>query len=245
MTTRPPPPDPYRVSGRLAHSLIALAQMPDDVSAIDQQLVLIARLVVDRVAAVDYASVTAVREDAYTTVAASSDLAAAVDQAQYDAQAGPCLEPLHTGEPVGVPEIAATMRWTGFREQAFGMGLRASVSVPLFAGSGAPVAVLNLHGRDSAAMAPIIEGIWDVFHPDGATIGTHGTAGLEPGAAELIAGLAEAFAVRATIRQAVGVLMGQHGISALDAYLSLRDRAAEAGSSLTSMASAVLRQAAS
>src|SRR5215212_3921596 len=142
VTTPKPPTNPDRIPGPLTRSLIVLAGIPDDASNVDQQLVLIAQLAADRVAAVDYASVTAVREDAYTTVAASSELAVAVDDAQYTEQAGPCLEPLHTGTPAPVPDIAATMAWPGFRDQAFTMGLRASLSVPLFAGSGEPVAVL-------------------------------------------------------------------------------------------------------
>src|SRR3954452_20519851 len=105
MTTPQPPTRPDRMPGALARSLITLAGMPDDASTVDEQLVLIAKLAADRVAAVDYASVTAVREDAYTTVAASSELAVAVDEVQYAEQAGPCLEPLHTGTPAPVPDI--------------------------------------------------------------------------------------------------------------------------------------------
>lgn len=245
MTTPQPPPASDSGPGPLAQSLVALAEMPDDVAAVDDQLVLITRLAVDRVAAVEYASVTALREDACTTVAASSDLAAAVDEAQYADRAGPCLVSLETGKPVGVPDIAATMLWPGFREQAVAMGLRASLSVPLFAGDGAPVAVLNLHGHDQSAMAPVIDGVWRAFNPDPdqGPADSGEARRLEPGAVELIAGLAQAFEIRATIQQAVGVIMAQHGVSALDAYLSLRGRAAATGSSLTATASAVLHQA--
>jgi len=246
MTKPQPPPASPSAHGPLAQSLIDLAEMPDDLATLDDQLVLITRLVVDRVVAIDYASVTALREDACTTVAASSDLALAVDEAQYADQTGPCLQPLDTGKPVGVPDIQATMSWPGFREEASAMGLRASLSVPLFAGDGAPIAVLNLYSHDQSAMAPVIERVWNVFNRDPATATTAdgGEApGLESGAAELVAGLAEAFAIRATIQQAVGVIMAQNGVSAFDAYLTLRSRAAATGSSLTTTASAVLKQA--
>jgi AmiR/NasT family two-component response regulator len=55
--------------------------------------------------------------------------------------------------------------------------------------------------------------------------------------------LARAFDIRAAIQQAVGVVMARDGVSALDAYLSLRGRAAETGSSLTTTASEVVKQA--
>lgn len=237
MTTPEPAPGSRPAPGPLAQSLVALAEMPDDVAAVDDQLVLITRLAVEQVAAVRYASVTATREGGPTTVAASSELARAVDDAQYADGAGPCLEPLRTGQPAGVPDIAATMQWPGFRDQALRMGLRTSVSVPLFAGSGTPVAVLNLHGHDPAAMATVIDGVWEVFRagrPPGGDI--------EPGAADLMAGLAEALVVRSTIRQAVEVVMARRGVSALDAYLHLRDRAAAAGLSLAAAAAAMVRR---
>jgi hypothetical protein len=240
MTTPQPPSDAHPVLGPLAQSVIALARMPDDFSTVDEQLTLIARLAADRVAAVDYASVTAIREDAYTTVAASSELAVAVDEAQYAEEAGPCLEPLRTGAPVPVPDIAATMVWPGFREQAVKIGLGASISLPLYAGSGAPVAVLNLYGRQAGAMAALTEALWTVYKPGSAAGGE--AVDVDPGARELIAGLVKVFAIRATIQQAVGVIMGRDGVAALDAYLSLCARAAETGSSLTTTAAAVVRQ---
>jgi len=241
MTTPQPPTRPDPLLGPLAQHLIALAGIPDDASTVDEQLALIAQLAADRVAAVDYASVTAVRQNAYTTVAASSELAVAVDEAQYTEQAGPCLEPLHTATPAPVPDIAATMAWPGFRDQAFKLGLRASLSVPLFAGSGEPVAVLNVYAHDAAAMAALTEAVWNVYKPNPAAGGGE-VADLEPGAAELMAGLAEALAVRATIQQAVGVIMARQAVGALDAYLSLRARAAETGNSLTTTAAALIHQ---
>ena len=47
------------------------------------------------------------------------------------------------------------MTWPGFREAATAMGLHASLSIPLFAGSGAPIAALNLYSHDLLAMAPL------------------------------------------------------------------------------------------
>jgi hypothetical protein len=43
----------------------------------------------------------------------------------------------------GAPDIRHAIRWPGFREQAMRIGLWASLSIPLFAGSGAPIADLR------------------------------------------------------------------------------------------------------
>src|SRR5215207_7408877 len=108
MTTSQRPQSPAQAQGALADALIALAQTPDDVPGIDAQLTRIARLAADRVAGVDYASITALRGEEYITVAASSELALAVDNAQYADGSGPCLQSLDTAAPVTVPEIATT-----------------------------------------------------------------------------------------------------------------------------------------
>lgn len=230
---------PRRIWGPLALNLIALAGTPDDAVA-DPQLVAVAQLTADMVAAVSYASVTALREDAYTTVAATSKLAVAVDEAQYADGAGPCLDALDTGVPVTVADITATMAWPDFREAAFTMGLRASVSIPLFAGSGVPIAVLNLYGHDSAAMTTLIAGVWAVYEPAKNPAPGEPASGLDAGAEELLAGLAEAFVIRSAVQRAIGVIIAQEKCSPGDAYLSLRARAAEAGTPLTTTASAVI-----
>jgi len=128
MTTSQPSQSPTQARGVLADALVTLAQTPDDKPDIDTRLARLAQLAADRVAGVDYASVTALRGEEYITVAASSDLAHAVDQAQYADQAGPCLQSLDTEAPVTVPEIASTMTWLGFHQAAAELGLHSSVT---------------------------------------------------------------------------------------------------------------------
>jgi ANTAR domain-containing protein/GAF domain-containing protein len=233
----PPNPDPP-VSASLAGTLVALASTADDASIVDVQLEQIVRLAADTLAAVDYASITASRGQGYTTVAASSDLAQAVDQAQYADDAGPCLHSLESAAPVGVPDIAATMSWPGFHRAAHKLGLHASLSIPLFAGRGAPIAVLNLYGRDTAGMAPLIAGVRNLYTgqpppPD------HRRNSMDSGAQQLLAGLGQAFTVRDTIQRAFGVLMARDHCSAAEAYWHLRLRAAETGTSLADTATAL------
>lgn len=228
---------PREVWGPLALNLIALAGTPDDAVA-DAQLVAVAQLTADMVAAVSYASITALRDDAYTTVAASSRIAIAVDEAQYADDSGPCLDALDSGVPVPVADITATMAWSGFRDAAFTMGLRASVSIPLFAGSGVPIAVLNLYGHDPAAMTGLIAGVWAVYEPGEESARSEPAS--DAGAEELLAGLAEAFVIRSAIQQALGVVMARDKCTAGDAYLRLRARAAEAGTPLAATANALI-----
>jgi hypothetical protein len=225
--------------GLLARALVELAGTPDDSSDVDARLATIVRAAAGMLPGVSYASVTAVRNGADTTVATSSELALAVDEAQYADGSGPCLQSLHDGRPIGVDDIATTMRWPRFRETAFSLGLRASVSVPLFAGSGATVAVLNLYGHDRDAMAPLIADVRAAYDPDS----DGGAPDPRPETAGLVSGLLEAFTVRACIQQAIGILIAVRHVPPQDAYLHLRAWAAETGTPLPAVAATVLRQA--
>ncbi|WP_250036727.1 GAF and ANTAR domain-containing protein [Paractinoplanes maris] len=238
MTQQGPAPSLAQDQRLLARALVTLAGTPDDYSGLEGQLITIAQLTAQRVAAVSYASVTAQRDGAYTTVAASNDIATAVDEAQYAEGAGPCLEAMETARPLSVPDIAATMRWPGFRDTAYRLGLHTSLSVPLFAGRGEPVAALNLYGHDTAAMAALTAAVWAAYD-DAAPVGPD-HADLDPGGRELVDGLAGAFRVRATIQQAIGATIARHHSTPGGAYAMLRLRAADTGASLPDVAGAVL-----
>jgi hypothetical protein len=232
------PPIPYpQAPSPLTAGLTALAGTPDDASWIACQLVMIAHVSADLITPVAYASVTAYRDDAVTTVAASSEIALAVDRAQYADEAGPCLEALDTASPIAVPDVAATMTWPRFRDSADRLGIRASLSIPLFAGRGTAVAALNLYGHDPATMAPLTAAVWAAYDPHRA--GTS-ARGLDHGGEALVTGLAGAFAVRARIQQAIGAVMAATHRTADAAYFILRLRAAETGATLTDTATAVL-----
>ncbi|GGQ71571.1 GAF and ANTAR domain-containing protein [Couchioplanes azureus] len=243
MTTRQDPsPVPYpHLQSPLSACLIALAGTPDDASWVECQLVTIAQLSADLITPIAYSSVTAYRDDAITTVATDSEIARAVDQAQYDEQDGPCLAALDTASPVAVPDVTATMRWPGFRDTAYRLGIRASLSIPLFAGRGTAMAALNLYGRDATDLAPLTAAVWATYDPHDPCPRAH-PHGLDHGGEALVAGLAGAFAVRARIQQAIGVIMAITHRAPDAAYLILRIRAAEAGTTLADAATAVMEE---
>jgi hypothetical protein len=235
---RPTPPLP-RHRRELDDTLVSLAGTPDDHSSVEDHLITIAQLSAARISAVSYASVTSRQEGAYTTVAASNDIAVAVDQAQYADRAGPCIEALETAKPLAVPDIAVTMRWPGFRDTAYRLGLHTSLSIPLFAGRGESIAALNLYGRDPASMTALTAAVWAVY--DEAAPTSPDFPDLDPGGVELVDGLIDAFAVRAIIQQAIGILIATHHITLDSAYATLRLRAADAEQSLLDSAQAVIK----
>ncbi|MET0416993.1 MAG: GAF domain-containing protein [Actinoplanes sp.] len=240
--TLPPAPDPPTPGG-LADAMVTLAGSPDHSPRVDTLLGIIARLTVDLIAPARFASITALRGETFTTVAVNDDLIKAVDEAQYVDNAGPCLEALVSGAPVGVPAIDTTVQWPSFHETAPRLGLHASASVPLFAGRGEPIAALNVYSPDRFAMEPLIAGIRAVHgHPSEPIRYEEHLAMLDPGGRELITGYAEALSIRATIRLALEMIKAGHRCSATDAYLSLCLRAGDAGTNLAEAAATLIRE---
>jgi hypothetical protein len=218
----------------LAEAIAALAGTPDDVPGIDDQLQRTAQLAADRIAAVDYAAVSTRSGDGGCTVATSGELAAAVTDATGPARNG-ALPPPPAGTGTGT---GTTMDWPGFREMAAEMGMGV-VSVPLFAGSGASIATLDLYGRDAAGMAPLTVGVCAAYDPDLEMPTSHGELPpLDGGGEELVAGFAEALAVRATIQLALAMVEDGAG----DPYLNLRLRAVDQGVPLLDAATAVIQR---
>jgi hypothetical protein len=240
-TSRPRPEQPGR---GLTDDLIELAGTPDDESNVPALLKSITQCAADLLPPVSYASVTVHTDNSYATVAMSSELALAVDEAQYAEHSGPCIDTLRTDEPTALPRIDATVRWPGFRAEALRLGLRASLSIPLFAGRGTPIAALNLYGHDTDTMAPLIAAVLATFDSSSDDGGKSKLGDLEAGPLQLVDGLIGAFGVRTGIQRALGVLMATEHTDADDAYAILRSRAAATAVSLTVVADSVLTRAA-
>lgn len=221
--TSPSTEAPTDIRRPLAEAIITLAATPDDVPDIADQLETIALLAAERIAVADYAAIAAKHDDGCCTVATSGELVEAV------AEASP-------GAAAPAPG-ATTMNWPGFRDTAadLGMGL---VSVPLFAGSGATVASLDLYGRELTALAPLTAGICAAYDPELPL--PDDEQPLDAGSAELVAGFAEAVSVRATIQLALSIIMRESGLAHADAYLKLRLHAADIGADLLTAATAVI-----
>jgi hypothetical protein len=229
--------NPYpSARGPLTTALVSLAGTPEYKSTIDSQLATIAQLAAARVGSAEYASITGTRNQAPVTVAVSDEFIRSIDDVQHADNDGPCVEALRSATPIGVPDIDATMRWPRFHEEAPRLGLHASVSVPLHTGRGEPIAVLNVFGRDRAAMAPLIAAVLAVRGEplEGATPLT------DAGGMELVAGYAESLLVRDRIGRATDLIMRENSCGPDDAYVILCIRAAQNATDLAAAATTFL-----
>ena len=87
------------------------------------------------------------------TGACTDPLAAAADDAQYQAGDGPCLHALRHAQSVRIDDMARHGRWPRFARQAMSLGIRSCLAVPLIA-DGEPVGALNLYARRPGAFGP-------------------------------------------------------------------------------------------
>jgi GAF domain-containing protein len=180
-----------------------------------------------------WCGVTLVRAGAPTTAAASDDLPARLDQAQYRDGDGPCLLAIRTREMVLIDDLVTERRWPAWRRRAIADGVYAVLSVPIDVDDHI-VGALNLYAGRTGAFPADIELV-------AMLVAEHAALLL---AAVLdrsrLAGLTEelrsALGDGGTVNRAIGIVMAQRGCSAEDALEVLRQAATRLHQPLTSVA---------
>ncbi|CAL9652488.1 hypothetical protein SUDANB108_06686 [Streptomyces sp. enrichment culture] len=163
--------------------------------------------------------VTLERDHRPLTVASAGPPAPKLDEKQYGQDDGPCLQSARTGEEVLVGDMLTESRWGDYPAYAAACGIRSSVSLPIAARTHT-VGALNIYGGPAHAF-------------DDADLGAlRSLAAQATGAIALAQRIAdaEAFAEqmqqamrsRGVIDQAMGVVMGQRGCTADEAFAILR-----------------------
>lgn len=168
----------------------------------------------------DMASVSVLHDDSVTaeTVASSSERVWAIDDDQYAAGDGPCLEAARTGRVVRVGVEQATERWPEFARSARAAGVASYLSAPLsvdeeFAGS------LNLYSEQPHGFGDLDEALLRLYTT--AAAAAIGSARRYTQARDLATQLSQALDSRAIIDQARGILMATHGIDEHQAFALL------------------------
>jgi GAF domain-containing protein len=118
----------HTVAARLLDLLAETTTLPDLLDGICE-------LTVEVVPGCTTASLTLLRDGVPATVASYDESAERVDQTQYTAGAGPCLEAARSDRLVVVEDVAAAGAMESWRRAAQDAGLRAMLSVPVPAGA--------------------------------------------------------------------------------------------------------------
>jgi len=196
--------------------LLSLLTDSEDLDAFLESVVALAGRVVTPAAA---CGLTTRRDGKPFTAASSNALAAQVDEIQYGADEGPCLETLRTGKTVQVDDLIIEQRWPLYRPHAVAHGVVSSLSLPLDV-QGQTVAALNLYSdrREAFDGDP---------HQHAAVFAAQCAAALtlilrQTDHVRVREQLGAAMVSRSIIDQAIGVLMGQQRCGATEAFDLLR-----------------------
>ncbi|SHN47642.1 GAF and ANTAR domain-containing protein [Cryptosporangium aurantiacum] len=199
-----------------------------------EHVVVLASDVVDPAAA---CGLTAHRDGQPFTAATSAELAARVDEIQYDADQGPCLEALHTGRAVWVDDLSVDVRWPRYRMPALAAGVASSLSLPLRV-DGHTVAALNLYSVQARAFTSPARQFAEAYAAQCAAALT--LALRHASQAQVEEQLNAALASRSVIDQALGILMGQQLCTPTRAFQLLREASQHRNRKLRDVAADVI-----
>lgn len=218
----------------------ALARITLAEHSVDSVMGTIADLAKRTVPGAREVSVTLVERGAAKTVAYTGALAIYLDERQYERGHGPCLDGIDGGEPVRIDDLRRETRWSDWVADALEHGAGSSLSIPV------PLqrevsAALNLYGATEHAFDDAGAELAGTFaaYAGVALANMH----LYEAQSRVAVQLQTAMQSRAAIEQAKGILMGQRGCTAEEAFTLLVRLSQDTNRKLRDVAQAVLEQA--
>jgi hypothetical protein len=206
---------------RLASAFADIAQHLFLADTLDDVLQRIAETAVFTVAGCQMASVTLREQGAYVTAATTASTASAVDQVQYDAHEGPCVDAIDA--PMVYAGAFPDGRWPNLASRPVDFGAQSALSYQLGAASLAAAETggsLNAYGGVSDAFTDEAQQIGLILaaHASMAAGAIHERGALQ----SQVENLNLALLSRDVIGQAKGILMERLKISPEDAFDTLR-----------------------
>jgi GAF domain-containing protein len=217
----PVPGDP--VGDAYARVLDELVSVVVDVPTMQEvlaQLIEITRRATEGTSAI---SVTAYEDGRYQTAASTGPDARHVDEHEYGAGAGPCIDAIESGERQVSPDVLADERWPTFSAVAADAGFRSAAGVPLVAGD-RTVGALNLYAAEPDGLRDVLVLAERLASPLATVVANSLALQRMTRVGDR---LQDELAQLATVEQAVGVLMAQRGWDVRTAQQALQ-RTAEA-----------------
>jgi GAF domain-containing protein len=185
------------------------------------------------------ASITIIERGRAITVGSTSDIAVALDDAQYQAGDGPCLTAARQALLVRIEDASTDGRWPEFAGRALEHGVRCSLSVPLTLSRDDTAGGFNVYGSDGFS---VDDERWCKAFATQASIAVS-NAQAYWSALQLTHNLSAAMESRAEIEQAKGILMSTYRLSADEAFDLLVARSRTENRKLRDIAGDIVREA--
>ena len=186
-------------------------------------------------------SVTLVRGKNAHTAAFTDELALNLDESQYEAGYGPCLDASSLNATFSVPDMANETRWPKWTAQSVEHGVNSSLSI------GIPIQEAVTGALNIYALKP------NAFDDDAVTLGQTfagyaavalANAHLYDATATLAEHMQAAMENRAVIEQAKGIIMGERRCTADEAFRILTKVSQDSNRKLRDVATALVARAA-
>jgi hypothetical protein len=221
---------------QMANLIEALHRRAGDADALLDLMGRIAREGVRLLPGVGWAGITAQFDGPPLTATSTDARVLVVDERQYAAGDGPCLQAMHTGATVAMTADEARRWWPQLAAAAGEVGVRSFLAVPLLAGDRA-VGVLNLYSADGRVPEPDADllTVLTEYAGRGLTDYQHSRPDPTPEQA-----LRQAMTGWGTVERAIGVLTAAYGFSPDYARDVLCDQAHNWGRSLSDQAARII-----
>jgi hypothetical protein len=194
------------------HALDNFASRLSQSEGVTETLTVILASAVDALPGVDVAGVAVRQADGTVeTVAFTNPLALEVDEAQRELGQGPAHSLDGDDWRLEIADFADDPRWPAYGARVAELGIRSQIAIRLRV-NGRRRAVLNLYGREPGA----VTGHHDLVE----LFVTHSALAIDFG--EAIDQLSDALRSRKMIGQALGLVMGQYGMTEEQAFAYVR-----------------------
>lgn len=215
MNTDPEPTPLAAPDLELADLLPALDRVVETAETVPQALDGLVGLAKHRIPKAREVSMTLVERDRPMTVASTGQLATELDERQYEAGWGPCVDAAISGETLLVRDATTDGRWTEYLPKAVALGMRSSLSTPMPTRPDVAGA-LNVYACDQDAFGDEAMRVCRSLAAAAALVISH-TRRYSTAAAQ-VQHLQEAMRSRAIIEQAKGILMAIRRCSSQEAF---------------------------
>ncbi|WP_249998651.1 GAF and ANTAR domain-containing protein [Actinoplanes sp. M2I2] len=185
-------------------------------------------------------SVTLIRGENAYTAAFTGDLALKLDESQYRAGHGPCLDAAAAAATLSLPRIDQESRWPGWTPQALGSGVQSSLSVGLPVQE-AVTGAMNIYATEPEAFDDDAVELAETFAGYAAVVLAN--AHLYDATATLAEQMRAAMASRAVIEQAKGIIMAERRCTADEAFQILTRMSQNANHKLRDVAVILVEKA--
>jgi GAF domain-containing protein len=236
-------PSDVEHAGRASDPRVAFAELSKimlGAQPLSATLMRVAELAKQTIPGAAEVSVTLMEGGAVSSVSFTGALAVQLDERQYTAGFGPCMDAALSGETVAIPDTSDSDAYPDWAPAAARQGITHTMSIGLPVEQ-RTIGALNVYGAGDTPFDQATEELATAFASYAAVAVAN--AGVYASTATLAGNLQKALDSRAVIDQAKGILIGRHHFSAEAAFDELVQKSNHSNRRLREIAQDIVDEA--